>query len=170
MTIVDNNILSSLAKIDRLDLLDLLFDEVATTPSVLDELHRDEVSGYTFVDRIDAVKQYNGEWLRVRSPTEAEIALTDDSVDASLSFTDAECIAIADSRAERLLTDDGHAGEIASQRTDVDVWDLSLFLEACVANGHIEDETDLETVIADLREMDHYRFSQKDKNRLFDRF
>ena len=53
MVVVDNNVLSSLAKIERLALLPEIFDEVATVPSVLDELHRDEVAGYAFVERID---------------------------------------------------------------------------------------------------------------------
>lgn len=48
MTLVDNNILSSLAKIDRLGLLESVFDSVGTTQSVLDELHRDAVAGYEF--------------------------------------------------------------------------------------------------------------------------
>ena len=46
MVVVDNNVLSSLAKIERLDVLDGVFDEVQTTTSVLDELHRDSVAGY----------------------------------------------------------------------------------------------------------------------------
>ena len=169
MTIVDNNILSSLAKVDRLALLDTLFDEVATTPSVLDELHTDDVAGYKFVSRIDDIKRYNGGWLRIRSPTEEEIEQTEEIVDASLSFTDGECIAIADRRTERLLTDDGHAGEIAAQR-EVDIWDFSLFLEACAANGIIEDETELETLIDELREMDFYRSSQTETERMFGQF
>lgn len=169
MTLVDNNILSSLAKIDRLDLLQTLFDEVATTPSVLDELQSDKVAGYSFVDRIDEIKRYNDGWLHIRSPTEREIELTEEIVDASLSFTDAECIAVAESRNERLLTDDAHAGEIASQRGEADVWDLALFIEACIKNGLIEDEAQLNTLIEDLRQQDFYRFSQAERIRLFDR-
>jgi len=40
MAIVDNNILSSLAKIDRLELLPSVFETVETPPSVIDELDR----------------------------------------------------------------------------------------------------------------------------------
>lgn len=58
MVIVDNNVLSSLAKIERLTLLPEIFDEVATVSSVFEELHRDDVAGYEFVGRIDDVKGY----------------------------------------------------------------------------------------------------------------
>ncbi|GGN24146.1 hypothetical protein [Halarchaeum nitratireducens] len=165
--LVDNNILSPLAKIERLELLPALFDQVGTVPSVLDELHRDEVAGYQFVERIDAVKSYRGGWLQVYSPTESEVQLADDIINASLSFTDAECVAVAAARDERLLTDDGHAAEMASQR-DVEVWDLKLLLEAALVKGHIETESELETVIDALRERDGYRFSNQDRTDLFD--
>lgn len=49
MVVVDNNVLSSLAKIQRLDYLPQIFDDVGTVSSVFDELHRDAVAGYEFV-------------------------------------------------------------------------------------------------------------------------
>ena len=168
MTLVDNNVLSSLAKIERLDLLAAVFDEVATTPAVLDELHSDSVAGYVFVDRIDDLKSYNGGWLRVRSPTDDELALTDDIVDETLSFTDAECLAVAERRSERLLTDDAHLGTIAVQRGTTEVWDLLLFLETCVTDDHVETQDEMSTLLADLQAEDNYRFAQSDTERLYD--
>lgn len=168
MTLVDNNVLSSLAKIDRLALLDATFDDVATTPAVLDELHSDSVAGYAFVDRIDELKSYNGGWLRIRSPTDDELALTDEIVDETLSYTDAECLAVAEQRAERLLTDDAHLGTIAVDRCVAEVWDLPLFLETCVTDGHIETQEELSTLLADLRTEDYYRLSQSAIDRLYD--
>jgi len=168
MTLVDNNVLSSLAKIDRLGLLNAVFDEVATTLSVLDELHSDSVAGYTFVDRVDAQKSYNNGWLQIRSPTDTEIELTEDIVDDTLSFTDAECLAVAEQRGERLITDDAYLGEIAVQRSNVVVWDLLLFLEACVTDGHIMTPAELSSIIEALQTKDYYRFSQADTERLYD--
>ena len=88
MVVVDNNVLSSLAKVERLDWLPAVFGTVTTTASVLDELHHDAVSGYGFVARIDAVKSYNDGWLTITTPTENEIKRTESILDSSLSFTD----------------------------------------------------------------------------------
>lgn len=57
---------------------------------------------------------------------------------------------------------------MASQR-DVEVWDLKLLLEAALVKGHIETESELETVLDALRERDGYRFSDQDRTDLFDR-
>jgi len=95
MALVDSNILSSLAKIDRLDLLPSVFETVETPPSVIDELDRAEVDGYEFVSRIDAVKSYNDGWLEIAVPTRTELELANDIVDHALSSTDARCLAIA---------------------------------------------------------------------------
>lgn len=168
MVVVDNNVLSSLAKIQRLEYLPQIFDDVGTVSSVFDELHRDAVAGYEFVERIHDVKSYRDGWLEVRSTTEAELELADDVVDSTLAFTDAECIAVASNRDERLLTDDGHAGEMAAQR-GVEVWDLKLLLEAAVVKDLVSTEAELSTVVTALREQDGYRFSEEDRRDLFDR-
>lgn len=168
MVVVDNNVLSSLAKIQRLRLLPQLFDGVGTVSSVFDELHQDEVAGYEFVERIDDVKSYQGGWLEVRSITEPELQLADDIADSTLAFTDAECIAVAHNRNERLLTDDGHSGEMAAQR-GVEVWDLKLLLEAALVKELIRSDSALSTVIDSLREEDGYCFSEQDRSDLFDR-
>ncbi|SFS11914.1 Predicted nucleic acid-binding protein, contains PIN domain [Halomicrobium zhouii] len=167
MVVVDNNVLSSLAKISRLELLPGLFDDVGTVSSVFDELSQDAVAGYEFVGRIDDVKAYRGGWLEIRSLTEAELQLADDVADATLAFTDAECIAVAQNRDERLLTDDGHAGEMAAQR-GVEVWDLKLLLEAALVRDLIASKSALSSVIDSLRENDGYRFSEQDRADLFE--
>lgn len=168
MVLVDNNILSSLAKIEQLEILKQVFEQQSTVPSVVKELHRDEVAGYDFVSNIDDVKSYNGGWLEVISLEEAELELAEQIVDPSLSFTDAECIAVAEHRGQRLLTDDGHVGEIATQR-GVEAWDLKLLLEGAIHKDVIETRQELGEIFDDLREEDHYLFSDEDKQDLFDR-
>ncbi len=121
--LVDNNILSSLAKTDRLGLLDELFGTVSTVPAVLDELHHDRISSSRFVERIDAVKAYNSGWLKVDSLTSQELELAEDIVDHALSRVDAKCIAVAETRGKTLLTDDSHIGQVCKQR-GTSVWDL----------------------------------------------
>lgn len=168
MVVVDNNILSSLAKIERLELLNQVFDQVSTTPSVIEELHRGGVSGYDFVERIDAVKSYNDGWLHIDSLTEDELSQAEDTVDGSLSMTDAECITVAENRGKKLLTDDRHVGEIASQK-GVEIWDLKLFLEACIHKELIETEEQLTALVDRLESEDNYRFSEQDYEDLFGR-
>lgn len=115
MTIVDNNVLSAMAKIERLEVLPNVFDTVATPTAVVTELDRAGTAGYDFVDRINAVKSYNDGWLNVVSPTQAELELADEIRDHALSTTDAQCLAIASHRNRRLVTDDAHVGTIGRQ-------------------------------------------------------
>ena len=167
MALVDNNILSSLAKIDRLDLLQSVFETVKTPPSVIGELDRAEVDGYEFVSHVDAVKSYNGGWLEIATPTEAELALADDVSDHALSSTDAQCLAIASQRDARLVTDDAHVGTRGKQ-LDVEVWDLVLLLQAAIHRDVIATSEGLSTLVDELREQDGYRFSEADRNSLFE--
>lgn len=167
MAVVDNNILSSLAKIERLEFLNQLFDNPATIQSVIKELHSDEVAGYDFVSKIDAIKSYNDGWLQLLSLSETEFELAEEIIDPSLSFTDAECLAVSEHRNHRLITDDGHVGEIASQR-GIEVWDLRLLIEAAVYNDVIERQSELDNIIEGLKRKDEYKFSQKDRTDLSD--
>ena len=167
MALVDNNILSSLAKIDRLELLPSVFETVETPLSVIDELDRAEVDGYAFVSRIDAAKSYNDGWLEIVSPTRAELELADDVVDHALSSTDAQCIAIASQRDARLVTDDAHVGT-CGQQLGVEIWDLVLFLQAAIHRDMITTTTELSALVDALREQDGYQFSDPDRKSLFE--
>lgn len=166
MAVVDNNILSSLAKINRLEILDEVFEDVITTTSVLDELHKDELSGADFVDRIDKAKKYNDGWLKITSLTEQEIQKAEKILDSTLSFTDAECISIAETRNTPLVTDDGHVGETALQR-NIEVWDLKLLFQIAIKKQIIKDKDKLNRLIQDLQKKDYYKFSEKDKEDLY---
>ena len=169
MAIVDNNVLSALAKIERLALLPAVFENVGTTTSVVAELDRAEATGYEFVTRIDAVKSYNDGWLEVCSPTESELELADEIRDHALSATDAQCLAIASRRDRRLVTDDAHVGTIGRQR-EVNVWDLPLCLTAAIRIGAIGSVDELSEIVESLRREDGYRFSTADEEALFEEF
>lgn len=167
MTLVDNNVLSALAKIQRLDLLPTVFDTVGTPTAVVDEFHRAETAGYGFVDRVNRIKSHNGGWLDIVSPTSEEVEVAADIRDHALSATDSQCLAIASNRDRRLLTDDRHVGTIGRQH-DVDVWDLPLFLRATIRVEAVSTAEELSTVVDNLRERDAYRFSDDDIEQLFD--
>lgn len=159
MTIVDNNVLSALAKIHRLDVLATVFDDIVTTSGVIEELDTARLEGYRFVDRIE---RRRGEWLEVVTPTTEELAFTEEIRDHSLSFVDAECMAIAKMRHWRLVSDDRHVGTIARDR-GIDVWDLPLLIQVGISRGAIADENELE-------ERGSYRFSADVESRLYETF
>lgn len=169
MTIVDNNVLSALAKIERLEFLREVFEDVATPIAVVDELRRAQAAGYEFVPRIESVTSHRDGWLDVVTPTETERRLADDIRDHALSTTDAQCLAIASARDRRLLTDDAHVGTIGGQR-DVAVWDLLLFLKVAIRRDVITNAAELSSSIQDLRQRDDYRFSDADEESLFEEF
>lgn len=169
MTVVDNNILSALAKIDHLDFLADLFEPVGTPVAVGDELNRAKAAGYEFVEQIDAVKSYNGGWLEIMSPTDSELELAEAIRDHALSTTDARCIAVAVERDRRLLTDDAHVGTVGQQH-DVELWDLLVLLETAVQRDCIESREELSEVIDALRRKDGYRFAREDEAALFQLF
>jgi len=166
--LVDNNILSSLAKTNSLDLLNDLFDTVATIPAVLDELHQSQLSSKQFVERIDEIKSYNNGWLALDSPTNQELELAENIIDPALSRVDAKCIAVAETRQKTLLTDDSHIGQICKQR-ETSVWDLKLFIEACIQQDLLN-QAELKELITNLEKEDGYRFSEQDRDDLFNRF
>lgn len=169
MTIVDNNILSAFAKVERLELLPAIFDAVGTPPSVIEELDRAKAAGYEFVERIDAIKSYNDGWLEIVPLTESELELSAEIRDHALSTTDAQCLAVASRRNRRLVTDDSHVGTIGKQH-GVAVWDLVLVLQAAIQCGEISDPQELSDLIEDLQTADGYRFATDDKASLFEQF
>lgn len=63
MILVDTCILSSLAKIDRLSLLDILFKKhfCYITPSVLKELNINKTAGFRFIEKIEKMVSFNEE-------------------------------------------------------------------------------------------------------------
>ena len=147
----------------------MVFEDVVTPSAVIDELDRAAASGYEFTEGIDAVKAYDGGCLEVITPTEDERQRADRLRDHALSRTDARCVAITDGRDWRLLTDDAHVGTVAKQR-GVDVWDLALLIQAGIRIDVIETAAELSTIIDELKRRDNYRFSDADRDALFDTF
>ncbi len=166
MTIVDNNVLSAVAKIERTSLLPAVFETVGTPTTVIAELDRARTAGHDFVGRIDAIKSYNSGWLEIMSPTDSELRLADEIKDHALSTVDAHCLAIAANRDRRLVSDDAHVGTVG-QQNDIEVWDLTLVLKAAIRTDVIADSEDLTTIIEELQRRDNYRFTAADRNALY---
>lgn len=166
MSVVDNNVLSALAKVERLELLPAVFQDVYTVSGVVEELDAVRHEQYEFVDRIDDVRE---EWLTVVTPTADERRRAEEIHDGTLTFVDATCLAVSERRNTVLVTDDGHVIETARQQ-GVRVWDLLTLLQATIRRSHIEDVDKLKSTLEALENGDSYRFSEKDEQLLFDEF
>lgn len=176
MAVVDNCILSSLAKINRLDLLTRFFDNIETPFSVLRELGEEEIRGFEFVQIIEGIVAFSEEelsekkWLLITPLNEIEIRIsTEIKSQMNVSGIDADCIAIAENRNKILLTDDRYTGEIAERRA-IKVFDLKTFLEACIMAGLIKTSDEIRQIISDLRKRDFYEFSDEDKTNILSFF
>jgi len=176
MVVVDNCILSSLAKIDRLDLLRKFFKNIETPFSVLRELQEEKLRGFEFVKRIEKITTFSEKklskerWLLITPLNDLEIKLSNEiKLQTQVSEVDADTIAIAKNRNKILLTDDTYAGNIAQQR-GVKVFDLKTFLEACVIDGLIKTSNEIKQIISALKKKDFYEFSEEDKYELLSLF
>ena len=90
-------------------------------------------------------------------------------MDKSLSYTDAECIAVAKNRNFILLTDDKYAAKIALKE-GVRVWDLTLFLAICIKKRIISSKKELSALLLELAEKDNYKFASEDERFLYTLF
>lgn len=177
MAIVDNCILSSLAKIERLELLkDFFSHDVKTPPSVMDEFGEEAIRGFDFVKAIKQVRTFSSarvspeRWLLVTPLTEEEEELSAIIMtEAGLAKPDADCIALGERRKEVLLTDDTFAGKVAQER-QVQVFDLKTFLEACIIKGIINTLEEIKLIILELKKRDFYEFSREDQEALLSHF
>lgn len=166
MSVVDNNVLSALAKAERLDLLPAVFEDVYTVPGVVEELDAVRDDHYDFVDRIDDAR---AAWLTVLTPTTQERRRAEEIHDGTLTFVDAACLAVSGRRNTVLVTDDGHVIEMARQQ-EVQVMDLLTLLQAAIRRSYLVDVGELEAFLATLENRDSYRFSSSDERVLFDEF
>jgi predicted nucleic acid-binding protein len=109
MTLIDTCVLSSLAKIDRLDLLHKSFENLIVAPSVVNELEK--VGEAKFVKKIKEALYFEeiggDKFIFVVCLTQKELQYAHKlKVKYGLSIADSECIAIAKTRREILLSDD----------------------------------------------------------------
>ncbi|MCW3138523.1 MAG: hypothetical protein N2V76_08970 [Methanophagales archaeon] len=172
MTVVDTCVLSSLAKIDRLDLLRKSFENIIAAPSVVNEIER--VGEAKFVRKIKESLYFEevGEvkFIFVVPLSQKELQYAHKlKTEYGLSITDSECIAIAKMRREILLSDDKYLGKIAIREGVEHVYDLLTFLEACIVKRIIQ-KAELIEIISLLKIRDSYEFSKDDKEELFSYF
>ena len=172
MTVIDTCVLSSLAKIDRLDLLRKSFENIIITPSVVNEI--EEVGEAKFVKRIKEALYFEKieeeEFILVVSLSSKELQYAHKlKTEYGLSIADSECIAVAKMGKMLLLSDDKYLGKMAINEEVEHVFDLLTFLEACIVKGIIQKEELIE-IVSLLKKRDFYEFSEDDKKELFSYF
>lgn len=173
MILLDTCILSSLAKIEKLSLLNILFRKQLCyiTPSILKELNTNKIAGFKFVEKIEEMVSFSDakNKICILLPESKELEKAYELQDMyNLSLVDCECIVIAKSRNAILLTDDTKLGKVALNEGISKVYDLKSLLEANIVEGTINGREELEEIIACLRRKDHYSFSETDMNELFE--
>lgn len=117
--IFDTTVLSNLAAVGRLELLQKRYSEVAlTTVEVSDELRRGLQAGYGYLeDALQQIQTINpGGWLRIAAPESAEEHQLRGEFDLQLDPGEASCLALAISRGLILVTDDLAARQLAQER------------------------------------------------------
>ena len=117
--IFDTTVLSNLAAVGRLDLLEKRYRESAlTTVEVSDELRRGLQAGYEHLEnvllQIQAISP--GGWLRIAAPESAAEHQLRGEFDLLLDPGEASCLALAISRGLVLVTDDLAARQLAQER------------------------------------------------------
>lgn len=173
MPVVDNNILSSLAKIKRLDLLKKFFGEILTVPEVIREFEDEAIIGYDFPKEIHQRRTYRevnkDHWILVVSLSPKENENKERLIEEGLAPADAECLSVSLNRNEILLTDDTQLGEIAESKV-IKVYDLETFLEACARRKIISNLSEMEEILKEIEGKDYYTFSEDFKDSIYSVF
>lgn len=103
MILVDTNILSTFAKIDRLDLLEKVLGEMHISPNVLDEVKRAEELGYSHAKKI--LKLIRKGKIKISCPREEEVDFMD-KIPSSFGRGERDCVAMALKRDALIVTNE----------------------------------------------------------------
>ncbi len=151
--IFDTTVLSNLAAVGRLDLLEKRYRTVGlTTVEVSDELRRGLQAGYGYLENVlQQIQSISpGGWLRIvapESPAEHQLRA---EFDLLLDPGEASCLALAISRGLILVTDDLAARQLAQER-DVPVTGTVGILLALVRGGVLS-LTEANAILAEMIE------------------
>lgn len=156
--IIDTDFLSSLLKINRLEIVRDLFKEenVHIPVAVLNEVAKTELIA-------DLVSK---DWVKVRKVKEEDLRkLERDKEFANLGSGEKECIVLCKQiRGSILLISDNKARKIAN-KNNIIVVNIPAVLLACKQMKILNTE-DIVAIIRDLKEKDYYEFSEEERNRL----
>ncbi len=165
MPVIDTCILSSLSKINKLYVLTETPKDYRITPSVLNELDKNRIAGFKFVEKIYELLA-DGKLQQTPVDIDGLKNIQKLREKYRLSLADCECIIACREHNDILLTDDTYLAKIAAKEGIKQVYDLKDLLGASITNQTIENNAELHEIISLLKEKDHYEFSEPDKRYL----
>ncbi len=159
MTIIcDTDFLSSLLKIERLELVKDLFKEenLYIPVAVLGEIAKTDL----VTDLLDK------NWIKVKRVNYHDLKKKEsDEEFKNLGSGEKECLVLCKQfRDSMLLISDNKARETA-KKNNIAVLNISAFLLACKDVGLLSSE-DIAIIIQDLKDKDFYEFSKEEKQKL----
>ena len=151
MIIIDNNILSTFAKIGRLDILFRLFPQkqIAIVPAVYDELRVGIRKGYVQLEDVMAMVEKKS--IRLITLTEAEIFLKP-TLPVSFDEGELESVAVCKSRSVKNWC----------IKEDIKYADLPDLLRACWQST-VMSKKEVKSLIEDIEEKDNITFRSKEE-------
>jgi predicted nucleic acid-binding protein len=160
MIIVDNNILSTFAKIDRLDILFQLFPQtqIGIVPAVYNELRIGVRKGHVQLKQVMEMVQQKR--IRLITLTEEEIFLKP-YFPVSFDEGELESVAVCKSRKIILLTNERSVKNWCIKE-DIKCADLPDLLRACWQSTVISKE-EVKSLIEDIEEKDNITFRSKEE-------
>jgi len=156
---VDTSIISSLAKIGRLEMLKE-FSDVWTTAGVVEEIVDSDISSV-----IDPLSNSLNDWVKTSTVVDIQRIRKIQRDYPSLSYVDSGLMIFCQKNDAILLTDDRKMLDVAEQEFEIDTYDLCEIFIA-LKNRELISEEDIVDIIEDLKKKDRYEFSEEDQERL----
>lgn len=159
MILVDNCIISSLAKIDRMELL-RNYPDVYTIHGVIEEAFESDISSI-----VNSLSNALDDWLGVEEVNNINRIPKLQHNYPSLSYIDCELIVSCEENEAILFTDDTKLLKIAENDFNITTYDLCEILLS-LKNKNIIFSDEMEEIIEELKKKDRYKFSEEDIERL----
>lgn len=159
MIVFDTDILSTFAKIDKLDLLFILFkgNKLVYTPSVKADLQKAKTKGYNFVDKI-----FNERFNVIKlSKKELNYKKQIEREKRNLGSGELEALVLCKLRKGVLITNDATAQKAAYELV-IECLNLSDILYAFIKE-RILLKSDVEKLIAEIENKDKVKITDKNK-------
>ncbi len=156
---MDTSIISSLAKIGRLEMLKE-FSDVWTTAGVVEEIVDSDISSV-----IDPLSNSLNDWVKTSTVVDIQRIRKIQRDYPSLSYVDSGLMIFCQKNDAILLTDDKKMLDVAEQEFEIDTYDLCEIFIA-LKNRELISEEDIVEFIEDLKKKDRYEFSEEDQERL----